>query len=94
MANIKHHKFVASLPAVLEADSIYFVRVGSGYDQYVTNHSGQIVAYPMNQQRATLRVYVASGARALIPLDANGELPIQLADGSSDTLPLIGARYV
>ncbi|QEY73211.1 hypothetical protein [Pseudomonas denitrificans (nom. rej.)] len=50
MANIKHHKFVASLPTVLEADSIYFVRVGTGFDIYVTNSSGTIVAYPINRE--------------------------------------------
>lgn len=48
MAQLKTHKFVAALPPVLEADAIYFVRSGVGYDQYVTNHSGTIVAYPSN----------------------------------------------
>lgn len=48
MAQLKTHKFVSALPPVLEADAIYFVRAGSGFDLYVTNHSGTIVAYPAN----------------------------------------------
>lgn len=49
MANlIKHHKHVAALPTTLEADSIYYVRAGDGYDQYVTNASGTLVAYRSN----------------------------------------------
>ncbi|WP_178083595.1 hypothetical protein [Pseudomonas sp. DY-1] len=48
MADLKLHKVVSSLPGVLEADSIYLVRVGSGYDLYATNHSGTIVSYPLN----------------------------------------------
>lgn len=50
MASVLHHKFVAALPAVLEANSIYFVRVGTGFDQYITNSSGTIVAYPINRE--------------------------------------------
>lgn len=48
MAQVKHHKFVAALPAELEADAIYYVRAGTGFDLYVTNSSGTIVAYPIN----------------------------------------------
>lgn len=48
MATVKHHKVVASLPAVLEPDAIYYVRAGSGFDQYVTNGAGLVVASPLN----------------------------------------------
>lgn len=48
MATIKHYKVVAALPSTLVADSIYLVRVGTGFDLYVTNSSGTIVAYPLN----------------------------------------------
>jgi hypothetical protein len=41
-------KVVSSLPGTLTADTIYFVRVGDGFDIYVTNTSGMIVAYPLN----------------------------------------------
>jgi len=46
---IRQHKVVAALPAQLEKDSIYYVRKGSGFDLYVTNSSGTIVAYPANR---------------------------------------------
>lgn len=48
MAQVKFHKFVAALPAELEADAIYYVRAGAGFDIYVTNSSGTVVAYPLN----------------------------------------------
>lgn len=48
MAQVKFHKFVAALPAELEADAIYYVRAGDGFDFYVTNGSGIVVAYPAN----------------------------------------------
>ena len=48
MAQIKHHKVVSALPSELQANSIYYVRAGSGFDVYVTNGSGMVVAYPAN----------------------------------------------
>jgi hypothetical protein len=53
MAVIKHHKHVAALPATLEANSVYYVRTGAGFDIYVTNDSGLVVAYPLNTQGDT-----------------------------------------
>lgn len=50
MAEIKHFKVVASLPSPLEPDSVYYVRVGQGYDQYVTNGVGVVVAYEANSK--------------------------------------------
>lgn len=50
MAVIKHHKHVAALPGTLEANSVYYVRTGAGFDIYVTNDSGLVVAYPLNTQ--------------------------------------------
>lgn len=47
MSIIQHHKVVASLPSTLEADSVYYVRVGSGVDAYVTNGAGVTAAYPL-----------------------------------------------
>ena len=37
-----------------------------------------------------MRVRLANAARAYIPLDANGELPILLADASFDATPVVG----
>ena len=51
MALVKHHKVVAALPAELVADSIYYVRAGSGFDVYVTNSAGTVAAYPANYAR-------------------------------------------
>ncbi len=50
MANLREHKVVGSLPATLEPDSVYYVRVGAGLDVYVTNSTGTIVAVPLNTQ--------------------------------------------
>lgn len=49
MALIQQHKIVSSLPGTLAANAIYYVRVGTGFDIYVTNSIGTIVAYPLNQ---------------------------------------------
>ncbi|HCE7518464.1 TPA: hypothetical protein NHQ80_006671, partial [Pseudomonas aeruginosa] len=48
MAVLQTHKVVAQLPAALEPNAIYFVRRSTGYDQFVTNGAGVVVAYPMN----------------------------------------------
>lgn len=50
MAIVLQHKVVASLPSPLEPDSIYYVRVGQGFDIYVTNGSGVVVDYKLNAQ--------------------------------------------
>lgn len=49
MPTISQFKVVASLPATLAPDAVYYVRVGTGFDIYVTNSSGTVVAYPTNQ---------------------------------------------
>jgi hypothetical protein len=87
MAKVLHHKVVASLPSTLEANSIYLVRVGTGFDQYVTNSSGQVVAYPMNHP-ASLPVLLGSGSMAALALAGGSSLPLILADGSSALLPV------
>lgn len=61
MATLKQHKVVAALPGTLEADSIYFVRVGSGVDLYVTNGSGTVVAYSANYQAANANLSALAG---------------------------------
>ena len=42
------HKVVSTLPVLLQPNSIYYVRNGIGFDQYITNSNGVIVAYPQN----------------------------------------------
>jgi hypothetical protein len=41
-------KVVASLPGTLVANTVYLVRVGTGFRPYVTNSSGTIVSYPLD----------------------------------------------
>lgn len=72
MSIIKHHKVVAALPGTLEADSIYCVRAGTGFDIYVTNSSGTVVAYPLNKSAlavATLPDVVESPANSTADFD-------------------------
>lgn len=45
---IKQNKVVNVLPATLDKDAIYYVRVREGFDIYVTNLSG--VAFPLNSK--------------------------------------------
>lgn len=49
MAELRIEKVVGSLPGSLVADTIYFVRTGAGFDIYVTNTTGTIVSYALNQ---------------------------------------------
>ena len=48
MAALKAHKVVSALPGTLEANCLYLVRTGAGFDLYATNDSGTVVAYPLN----------------------------------------------
>lgn len=50
---IKTHKVVAALPGALEANSVYYVRVGGGVDMYVTNDMGLVTAYALNAPTPT-----------------------------------------
>lgn len=58
---IRHHKVVAALPDPLVEDSIYYVRVGSGVDIYVTNSTGIVVSYKPNYQAANLNLEALAG---------------------------------
>lgn len=49
MSFIRASKVVNALPGGLDASTIYLVRIGAGFDMHVTNESGMIVAYPLNQ---------------------------------------------
>lgn len=48
MALLRVSKVVSSLPGSLDANTVYFVRVGAGFDLYVTNDTGTVVAYQIN----------------------------------------------
>ena len=48
MAQLRNEKYVSNLPTTLVANTIYYVKNGAGFDMYVTNDTGIIVAYPLN----------------------------------------------
>lgn len=48
MAIALQHKVVSALPGTPEPNSIYYVRIGTGFEIYVTNDQGTVVAYPAN----------------------------------------------
>lgn len=48
MAEYRACKVVSSLPGTLVANTLYLVRIGTGFRPYVTNSSGTIVAYPLD----------------------------------------------
>lgn len=58
-------KYVSALPGTLVADTLYYVRNGAGFDLYLTNSTGTVVAYPQNP------------AAVLFPIDG-GAFPVQL----------------
>lgn len=74
MAAVLQHKVVSALPAPLEPDSIYYVRVGDGFDLYVTNHSGTIVPYKLNKAASgnVLEIIPYQGKRSAIAAEWPG----------------------
>ena len=48
MAQLRSEKYVNNLPAILTANTIYYVKTGVGFDMYITNDTGTIVAFPIN----------------------------------------------
>ncbi|MER0040616.1 hypothetical protein [Pseudomonas sp. MGal98] len=61
MAELKVHKVVSALPQALEADSIYLVRAGDGFDLYITNRSGTIISYKANYQPKSANLAALAG---------------------------------
>lgn len=41
-------------PGGLKADTVYYVRAGAGFDTYLTNHAGTVVAYTPNSDPSAL----------------------------------------
>ena len=42
MSTFRAYKVVSSLPAQIDANTVYYVRVGAGFDTYVTDNTGSI----------------------------------------------------
>lgn len=59
MAVLKVEKVVSALPGTLAADTIYCVRVGAGFDLYVTDTTGAI-AYQVNQAAGAGETFAGS----------------------------------
>jgi len=47
MSTFRAHKVVSTLPSVMEPDAIYAVRVGEGFDLYITDNAG-LIAHRVN----------------------------------------------
>jgi hypothetical protein len=47
MSILKARKEVAVLPSILEADTIYVIRAGAGFDLYISDNTGAI-AHKLN----------------------------------------------
>lgn len=76
MAVLQTHKVVAQLPASLEPNAIYFVRRSTGYDQFVTNGAGVVVAYLMNVRiPAAVPGYLVDGSMLRLTMNPDGQLP-------------------
>lgn len=55
MATFKFAKVVSSLPGTLDADTIYAVRVGEGFDLYVSDSTGS-AAHQVNRRNPKITV--------------------------------------
>lgn len=82
MPTVLQHKVVSALPGTLEANSIYYVRVGSGFDMHITNDSGTIVAYRNN---------TSIGLDGL--LEESGVAHQAISAGLTTSLSISGATY-
>lgn len=97
MSVIKHHKVVAALPDPLESNSIYYVRVGSGFSIYVTNDIGGVVAYSLNTSlpdfgggdRQLLFNDAGNIGTASVVADSEGQLVL---NSTADTPPASGVK--
>lgn len=49
MTNFRAAKVVAAVPANPTPDTLYAVRIGAGFDLYLTNGVGEIIPYKLNQ---------------------------------------------
>lgn len=67
MASLIAHKVVAALPDPLEPDAVYAVRIGDGFDLYISDTTGS-VAHRLNWTRPEV-VLTQAAYDALDPPD-------------------------
>lgn len=71
-------------------NAIYFVRRSTGYDQFVTNGAGVVVAYPMNVRiPAAVPGYLADGSMLKLTMNPDGQLPAYTAGGATLNLQVL-----
>lgn len=71
MALISIYKVVSSVPSSLDANALYLVRTGAGFDLYVSDSTGS-VAYQINSSGALLNVVEDTTPQLGGDLDLNG----------------------
>lgn len=54
MSEFRAQKVISSLPAILQANTLYFVRTGSGFDLYCSDQTGSI-AHKLNDGDAPIQ---------------------------------------
>lgn len=57
MSQVGFAKVVSALPSSLDPDTLYFVRVGTGFDIYLTNTNATPYAFPLNSPELTIGGY-------------------------------------
>lgn len=70
MEKLRTEKVVGSLPPLLTPNTIYYVRVGSGFDLYVTNSTGIIAGYSLNRN-SLKSINVNSGTTGIVRFSYN-----------------------
>ena len=94
MASFAFSKVVSALPGVLTANTIYAVRVGAGFDLYISDMTGA-AAHKVNSigpetvfalTGVTPAINAENGTIQTWTLSANASPTVSLASGSSVTL--------
>lgn len=94
MATFRAHKVVAALPATLEPNAIYAVRIGTGFDLYLSDDSGLLamkVNGPVSWMDLVPRPSVEVGA-AIVSGQA-GTVRKHTKDGEADIFRFIPTDY-
>jgi hypothetical protein len=92
MANFKIYKEVIQLPAILEADTVYAVRVGSGFDLYITDNTGAF-AHQINDQNKWLDFLYANTSTNFTQTDETINLEGSNKVGKSSEIIFEGTTY-
>lgn len=89
MSEFKAHKVVSALPNPLDADTIYFVRTGAGFDIYVSDTTGNVAYTANNLTKADIDA-LGIDADTLDGLQASSFVRSDVADEKQGSLTLFG----